>query len=181
MTCAGDAECAAGLACDVGQQKCLCPSGTYDNGGTCVDLREWVLWKVQPDALADANYQDLGDGTVKDVVTGLVWQKGVDSGTYTWSATAAPGSAQAYCETLTLSGGGWRLPTSNELMSLVDYTKALPGPAINAKAFPGTPSLWFWTSTPYAGSSSGAWGVYFDVGSVSNGGVALNGRVRCVR
>jgi len=177
LVCLSDVACATGLTCE----QCACPSGTYDSGGVCADLHEWVLWKVAGDGLPDANYEDLGNGTVKDLITGLVWQQVLDSGTYSWSAMGATGSAQAYCKTLALEGGGWRLPTSNELMSLVDYTKPPPGPTINAKAFPGTPAEVFWTATPLFGASTHAWYVGFDEGIVYGYGITGSYRVRCVR
>ncbi len=122
-----------------------------------------------------ASYTVVGDGTVRDNVTGLVWQQATPSGTYTWQ------QAKDYCSALTLPGCGWRLPSRIELVSLVDFTKASPGPTIDTTAFPGTASDWYWPSSPLAGSSSGAWIVSFLSGPTGNGDVASTGRVRCVR
>ena len=65
-----------------------------------------------------------------------------------------------------------------ELRTIVDQT--VYGPAINQTAFPSTPT-WFWTSSPYAGSSGYAWNVYFSLGYSSNSDVGDYNRVRCVR
>jgi len=65
-----------------------------------------------------------------------------------------------------------------ELRTIVDQT--VYGPAINQTAFPSTPT-WFWTSSPYAGSSGYAWYVDFDSGYSGNGDVGSYYRVRCVR
>jgi len=52
---------------------------------------------------------------VKDHITGLQWQDDVEAKTVmkTWS------EAQNYCSDLGLDGGGWRLPTIQELQSIV--------------------------------------------------------------
>ena len=65
-----------------------------------------------------------------------------------------------------------------ELRTIVDQT--VYGPAINQTAFPSTPT-WFWTSSPYAGSSGDAWGVGFYNGYSYYDDVGLYNRVRCVR
>jgi len=56
----------------------------------------------------------------------------------------------------------WRLPTIEELLSLVDYTRCKP--AIDT-AFFRCESSWYWSSTPDAESPSVyAWYVYFNYG-----------------
>jgi hypothetical protein len=85
-----------------------------------------------------AEYTSCGDGTVRDDVTGLIWQESV-SDIITFDA------ATNYCQGLALPGGGWRLPTTIELVSLVDFTRS--SPAIDVTAFPETPSDAFWSST----------------------------------
>jgi hypothetical protein len=125
-------------------------------------------------------------GMVQDTLTQLVWQQdgsgtragcsGTDNLTCTWA------EAKAYCEALSLGSlSGWRLPTYKELSSIVDFTVASPGPTINQTAFPNTPPEYFWTSSPYAGSSGFAWDVYFKFGFSSYYGVYSDLRVRCVR
>ena len=59
----------------------------------------------------------------------------------------------------------WRLPDIKELGSIVDL--ACYDPAINATVFPNTPSNWFWSASPVAGSVSNAWDIDF---SGSDGG-----------
>lgn len=54
---------------------------------------------------------------------------------------------------------GWRLPNAMELEGLAD--KGCQGPAIDLKAFPATPSQWFWTSMPHEGDPDDAWGIHF--------------------
>jgi hypothetical protein len=128
----------------------------------------------------------VSDGMVQDTLTRLVWQQdgsgaragcsGTGNLTCTWAA------AKAYCEALSLGGlSGWRLPTYKELSSIVDFTVASPGPAINQTAFPNTPADYFWTSSPYAGSAGMAWDVNFKLGVSSYYGLGSDLRVRCVR
>jgi hypothetical protein len=63
----------------------------------------------------EAKYRDLGDGTVLDLVTGLMWQKSPGE-KRTWPEAVA---GAAGCRT----GGhdDWRLPTIKELYSLIEF------------------------------------------------------------
>jgi hypothetical protein len=134
---------------------------------------DWATWPLPPQA--PTNYSINGGsatGTVTDNVTGLVWQR--EATYYVWA------SAQTYCAGLNLGGasvGTWRLPTSIELLSLVDDTQY--GPAINRTAFPNTQSSSFWSWSPYVYYSGYAWDVAFYDGrgyyDTSNGSY-----VRCV-
>ena len=101
-------------------------------------------------------------------VGNLEWQSDISPKKMTWQ------EAKDYAESL---GDGWRLPTRTELLTLVDDTKYDPACSV----FPDCPSGWFWTSTPWAGSSSFAWYVYFTSGNVGHYDVGLYNRVRCVR
>jgi len=123
------------------------------------------------------SYKDLGDGTVRDEVTCLVWQKAVPTTTYTWA------DAKSYCTSLSLAGTGWRLPTRMELITLVS-----PGgtgnPLLNKTAFPSTPPKFYWTSSPWfvAHTPPYAWQINFFEGLVTNAGdQTLKQSVRCVR
>lgn len=101
----------------------------------------WASWPMPNPATTGlpnpAHYTDLGDGTVRDEVTGLLWQKNASTRTYTYE------EALAYSESL---GNGWRLPKRIELLSLFDYTRT--SPAIDNSVFP-TPSNFFVTSSPW--------------------------------
>ena len=68
------------------------------------------------------DYRDNGDGTVTDLVTGLMWQ--ADPGSKKTYAEAAAGAAK--CRT----GGydDWRLPTIKELYSLIQFSGTDPDP-----------------------------------------------------
>jgi Protein of unknown function (DUF1566) len=123
-----------------------------------------------------ASYTDLGNGTVRDNVTCLSWQRAPAPGSYTFT------QAQAYCAGLTLAGGDWHLPTRIQLMSIVDTAQA--GPAIDTAAFPDTPAAYFWTSSPWFVKASPlrAWIFNFYEGMESNDGFETGTyKVRCTR
>jgi cysteine-rich repeat protein len=135
----------------------------------------WAIPNYEAGLPNPASLTDLGNGTVKDNVTGLVWQKALDASSYTWQ------NAKTYCDNLVLAGcSDWRLPSRMELLSIVDRTKV--NPAIDTSKFPGTPGYYFWSSSPVAGNASVAWGVLFNGGSAYYGNDVSNTyRVRCVR
>jgi hypothetical protein len=131
------------------------------------------------------NFIDNGDWTVTDTSTGLMWEVKTDDGgsrdkdnTYTWK------EALSYCENLPLASyNDWRLPSVNELQSLVDYSIPYPGPTINTNYFPNTVSFGngYWSSTTDANYPLGAWGVDFRDGSFYRHGKSGYCHVRALR
>jgi hypothetical protein len=121
---------------------------------------------------------------VKDNITGLVWEGKPASGTrsatntYTNYDFATYGDV-AYLNTNSLGYVAavnaaalcgytdWRLPTADELQTLVDYSSY--GLTIDATWFPNTQGNWYWTSSPYVGYSYYAWVVSFSYGYVNYG------------
>ncbi len=153
-----------------------------DAGGVAVLDSTWAQWPMpngQVDVTAGApnlaSYTDNGNGTVTDNITGLIWQQAVPASTYTWE------QAKAYCPTLTLAGhSDWRLPSRIELVSIMDFGQGHP--KVDTTYFPSTPSNYFWSSSPLAGSSSYAWRVGFSGGYTDpNNDVSNTYNVRCVR
>ena len=127
------------------------------------------------DASTDTgSYTDNGDGTVTDTSTGLRWQQAGSSNTQTWV------QALAYCMGLNLGGyTDWRLPTSKELQSLVDYSRY--SPAINTTYFPNAAASWHWSGTTYMNGTGYAWSVNFSYGYVASYNKPSAGYVRAVR
>jgi proteasome assembly chaperone (PAC2) family protein len=146
--------------------SCVCPAGT-----TC--LVAWANWTAAADAPPAGSYTDNRDGTVTDASTGLVWQQAATQSTYGWQ------QAKDYCALLALAGGGWRLPSRVELVSLVDHTKY--SPSINSTAFPGTPVLSFWSSSVPTFVTGFAWMVVFSDGNITYLTTNNSIGVRCVR
>lgn len=58
----------------------------------------------------------------------------------------------------------WRLPTPEELLSVVNF--AIGNPAIDTGYFPNTPAFFFWTGTNLAPDPNRAWGIYFNNGNL---------------
>ena len=87
--------------------------GKDDDNGANDD--ETVDDDVDDDSTTDDDTSD--DDTTNDVwtdsISGLTWQV-TPSGNYmSWNA------AKSYCDSSTLAGGGWRLPTISELRTLI--------------------------------------------------------------
>jgi hypothetical protein len=114
-------------------------------------------------------------GVVIDNVTQLQWQRAASATSMSWI------DAARLCENLALAGGGFRLPSRIELLSLLDLTQS--NSAIDAVAFPGTPAEGFWSGSYIAGPPADAWGVNFGFSTsiVFQDDVNHERRVRCVR
>lgn len=111
-------------------------------------------------------------GTVQE--GNLMWQDDNDAATVqnNWQG------AIDYCQNLNLAGhSDWRLPSFDELRTIVDKNNH---PAIKSE-FKNTASDVYWSSTPVAGNSYYAWGIYFDGGYESSYDKDANVYVRCVR
>ncbi len=119
---------------------------------------------------------DWNNEAVLDKETGLVWELSPSTTTFTWK------NALIYCNQLRISGRmGWRLPTIQEVDSLVDTSVAPPGPTLPAgHPFSNVQSSYYWSATALASLSGEAWCVSFSYGGVTNaGGFSLY--VWCVR
>lgn len=121
-----------------------------------------------------ARFTDNGDNTIIDSKTNLVWMKEDDGIERNWE------DAKKYCEKneAKLPGTGWRLPTIEELFSIIDFSRHHP--AIDP-VFTKTKSDYYWSSTPYANFSGYAWVVYFSFGGVNWFGIGYDDFVRAVR
>jgi len=116
---------------------------------------------------------------------GQIWHNGTLSGhakTYSWHA--AFDAVKAFNEQGGYAGyGDWRLPTIDELKTLVDKQAGNKADAlyfIDNRVFLENP-LWLWSSSPYAGYGGGAWFVYFRDGEAFNEDISFARAVRLVR
>ncbi len=145
---------------------------------------------------------------VKDNVTGLIWEVKTDDGglqdkdhSYTWYSTdnaingGIPGTrnggqcggsdcdTQSYVQAINamnLCGANdWRLPTREELRSIVDYGTV--SPAIDTAYFPNTRESSFWSASVFAKNSGFAWVVSFNDGKDFIGLKYTDYAVRLVR
>ncbi len=183
---------------DTGQTKCYRAVNPFDEI-TCSGTGQDGEYNINP-----MSYTDNGNGTVTDNNTGLIWQKcsagqnndsscSGSAATYNWYlATGTTDSnfnpsGTNICGALNTSTFGghndWRLPTEQELQTIVDYSIPSPGPTIKAAYFPNTiasPSSAYWSSNTYTHSGSYAWRVFFNDSHVGyNYKTALHD-VRCV-
>jgi hypothetical protein len=74
----------------------------------------------------------------------------------------------------------WRLPERNELLSIVDPSRASPALDPLFTAPPGDTRFRLWTATP-SSTSGAAWIVYMDAGNSSRALPSELLRVWCVR
>jgi hypothetical protein len=108
----------------------------------------------------------MGGSAVRDNETGLVWEHSPSTSTFAWS------NAQPHCNQLTVGNRkGWRLPTIQELASLIDPAVPFPGPTLPAgHPFSNVHSAGYWSATTRASDSSLAWAVGFFNGNVGTDG-----------
>ena len=134
--------------------------------------------KLQCDGTACPRFElVLDSAAVLDKETGLVWAKAANiaAGTKTWQ------QAMTYCRNLNVGNRkGWRLPTVEELASLVDPTQinpALPSghPFVNVQPYG------YWSGSTYAGDTSHAWFVSMSSGTVGDADKSDGGYVWPVR
>ncbi|MFH0995462.1 MAG: DUF1566 domain-containing protein [Pseudomonadota bacterium] len=147
---------------------------------------------------------------VKDIVTGLIWEMKTNmdgnsdysnphdaDNLYTWynsNQTTNGGNAgtpgegtdtEDFINALNSTHFGgysdWRLPSINELDSIVNCDIPYPGLSINTSYFPNTFAFLYWSSNTSASSTTNAWGVTFNYGHVSNTPKCNNFYVRAVR
>lgn len=95
------------------------------------------------------SYTNNGNGTITDVVTGLMWQQ-VDGGEMTIE------NAMIYCDNLVLGGfSDWRLPTPLEAYSIQNLQNN--NPALNTNFFTTSAAEYWWTNTFQAGDNTKVW------------------------
>ena len=148
---------------------------------------------------------------VKDATTGLVWEvkthdrglqdannfyswyeKGGSSGTLSGTRNGGKCRGGISCDTQSYVDAinekrvcgyaDWRLPSRNELMSLVGGNGEFgQSTTIDTRFFPSTPGDWYWTSDTDIGDSNHAWFVLFFNGRTMKAAKAQAKRVRLVR
>jgi uncharacterized protein DUF1566 len=147
-------SCADRVKCDVDGSAAACI-----NGGCTSDWASWVMPnspRTDPDAPHQAEYLDNGDGTVSDVLTGLVWQKANIPELYVWD------DAMTYCAKLELASfSDWRLPSRLELVTIEELLTIGNSSSDQIGAFayvlqPSTMGL-FWSSTLVHDTATWAW------------------------
>jgi hypothetical protein len=138
------------------------PLWNIAQGGTAISIR-WVDHTPNPRfAIHDAGTStNLSDDLVLDKETRLIWARNANlpKGMQTWQ------DAMNYCRNQIQLGNrkAWRLPTIEELLSLIDPSQSNPA-LPNGHPFVNVQGVFYWSSTTYESSSSRAWFVSMGVG-----------------
>jgi hypothetical protein len=113
--------------------------------------------------------------TYKDPQRGLIWQDDV-------AAKNVKGywdDAIEYCENLRLDGHkDWRLPTVQELYTLIDLNADDPAAIEQLK---NVESADYWSASVCVSDLADAWLVYFEDGVVNHYAKSRKRNIRCVR
>lgn len=200
---------ATGLLTDTGITASQCYAAGSDTLVSCTSAAAIALNSQQDGMMGrDVSDPDSSDGKlgfsysavasyaktecVKDNLTGLTWEGKPSSGlrahtnTYTNYGDRRTRDASAYAAAVNATAlcgyTDWRLPTADELLSLVDYGVAYPGPTVDISWFPNTVGGFYWSSSPYVGFANLARYVNFSGGDVNSYGYRFYGiNVRLVR
>jgi hypothetical protein len=128
-------------------------------------LKKGVAWPGI--RFTDNSITTPADLTVTDNLTGLIWAKdgNLAAGTKTWQA------ALDYIKTLNSSNylgkSDWRLPTSNEQLTLINWGQAISATWLNTQGFSNVQADIYWSSSTHAQGMDDAWGVSMVYGSLS--------------
>ena len=132
-------------------------------------LAVFALCALATTAQAGDRYMVSADGQeVRDTTTQLTWRRCAEGQRFDGKACAGKPTRLSYGAAKKVAGSagaGWRVPTREELVGLVD--KKAKKPKIDAQAFPKTPNLSFWASRQGSDDDLGAWLVSFASGRVT--------------
>lgn len=118
--------------------------GTGQTHHFSTNFGEDADYALNPPALRDNR-----DGTVTDLVTGLLWQQ-ADGGEMTWE------KAGEYCKSLSLGGyRDWRLPFAHEAFGILNHNT--PRPALDTSVFTRSEAEYWWAAETRADDPSRVW------------------------
>jgi len=187
---------------DTGQTKCY---NTNGNEISCAGTGQDGEYSIN-----EMSFTSLSGGTmVQDNVTGLIWEVKTNKddvknyndphdadNTYTWydpdpatnggnAGTESDHDTLDFIRALNSANFGghsdWRLPSREELRSLVDYSIPSPGPTIDVSYFPNSVSSYYWSSTMPASNNASVFSINFNNDYDSAGSKSNSFYVRAVR
>ncbi len=151
------------------------------------DAEHLQSWSQKIDD-ADRRFEvlvDFNDEAVLDKETQLVWEQSPFGGNFPWADLLDPSfvrGAQRHCYNREVGGRkGWRLPTVEELASLVDTSVAGSPKLPSGHPFSNVQSTLYFSATTLASDTTRAWLVVFGSGLVSSNPKAIPSKVWCVR
>ena len=113
----------------------------------------------QPETTPSNRFRiDEVSGTVLDTHTRLTWKRCAEGQIYTrgrCEGRATPSPWDTVMAKFGLGRTEWRLPTADELLSIVEMRCNFP--SINLAVFPDKSSDWFWTETPFPKKPDSVW------------------------
>lgn len=141
-----------------------------------------VAWVFNPYTGTRRDALDIGSDTFGLLIEAPAANDAGVKSPLEWSHTLLDGENVTYADAekaVAALGEGWRLPTRQELESILDLSRH--NPAIDTEKFPDTKSKYYWTSTPCAWNTSAVWVVGFYGGSVRGYARGNGGCVRAFR
>ena len=145
---------------------------SYDDNGVAVggqSIRDDGYYKAGKARRYAQNDTDV----VTDLVTGLQWQDNDVNVTKSWN------EAILYCYDLRLDGDGWRLPTIEELETLVDY--GVSEPSLRQPPFRHIMNGGYWSGSGFVRNDDYGWAIFFTNGKSVLWSKSKEYYVRCVR
>lgn len=110
---------------------------------------------------------EVEDGIVRHLRSGLEWRRCPAGRLFSAETGGCSGSNsrnwQAALQQAHEKAGGWRMPSINELSSIVE--ECASGPAVNQVVFPGITDTSFWSSTTAPDDAARALVINFSTGS----------------
>ena len=130
----------------------VCALGVMSASAMAQTCKYDIIERTQP----VGQYFDNKNGTVTDIVNGLIWTKCSVGENYNEADNGCAGDSlniKSWKEALSVANDnesylgqdGWRLPNIKELNSLIE--RACVAPSISLSSFPSTQSAVYWSNT----------------------------------
>ena len=120
--------------------------------------------------------------SVCDNKTGLWWERSPSTDYFVWGLEWGIPNAVDHCDELNLEGKKWRLPTVEELITLLNFSVFTQAEALNQPngPFVGLLPNSYWSATSYIGPAD-AWFVNFATGFVFSNSKEFKFHAWCIR